>query len=209
MTNTAQGTARPTTRSISVRTRRSTMAAGWHPATPSAAAASPRARCPRWWGRRCEPAWSVPPPACAPGCQPRMPRRPRPPAPPGSLVKSHRPWRRFGSWWRRQVAAAQARMISKAARGAASGTIMAGSSTKHAVARVALRHAGRLAGGGAGIGATRRCASSSLRMRRIEARMSSIEGSPSRPAWQAGGDPGDASGDALIAISQRPGWSVA
>ncbi len=35
------------------------VAAGWRPATPSAAAVSPRARCPRSSARRCGPAWTA------------------------------------------------------------------------------------------------------------------------------------------------------
>ena len=145
-------------------------AAGWRRARPSAAAAFPRARCPRSSGRRCAPAW------CA-----RRRVRTRLPTEDAAAAAASGATRFDGD-----LAAGGG---GSAAGGGDQATATAAerqaapprapdrapSWRDPAPARRRRGRAGRCAGG---VPPEAAGASSSLRMRRIEARMSSIEGSP-------------------------------
>ncbi len=138
------------------------LAAGWRPATTSAVAVSPRARCPQLSDRHCEPASSA-----RRGVRTRLPTDDAAAAAASGAT-------RFADTAARGGGSAAAGVSGKAdsgkadSGGADSGTIIAGSSTS------TPSPAGGVSAGGLPSAAG---ASSSLRMRRIEARMSSIEGS--------------------------------
>ena len=223
-----QGTARPTTRSISARTRRSTIGGRLRPAIASAAAAVPRARYPRASARRHRPASPGRPPGCAPAAdrgrrgggrlrRKQIRRRDR-----GLACDRRRRGRyrhglllgdRFGRRRVRHGSSGSPRIggsafgprfgdrpvrlrVIRVRRGFGRGHHHRVVQHQHVVLRRGLRGSFHRRGGD----------SSSFRIRRMEARISSIDGSA---LSGVGGSEVAAFVIGLCTSAQRPGWLVA